>query len=236
MIIKEEYYRIPLTFGIKNVESNIKYAAKANQPSYVCVVDINVLANTYKDKRYKAIIQNALFNTCDGSFLAFALNLKYRKRFSSYNGPEIFKKFIQDNSYKQLLIGPSKQDFQLLKENLHHSNHLFNITLPFQKVEDFNYPEISDKINTIKPDFIWIMLGAPKQELFIDNIIKLVDKGVFFGTGAALNFYFNRINNREFEILGLRFIWLERIFLEPKKQLNRIFNFIKVLPRILLDA
>lgn len=236
MIIKDEYYRIPLTFGIENVDDNIRHAAKANKPSYVCVVDINVLATTYRNERYKTIIQNSLFNTCDGSFLAFALNLKYRKKLSSYNGPEIFKKFVENDSYKQLLIGPSNQDYQLLKETLNKTNHLSNITLPFKNVDEFNYSEISKKINTIKPDLIWIMLGAPKQELFIDNLIKLVDKGVFFGTGAALNFYFNRINNRQFEILGLRFIWLERIFLEPKKQLNRIVNFIKVLPKVLRDA
>lgn len=236
MIIKEEYYRIPLTFGIQNVDNNIQNAIKLNNPSYICVVDINVLANTYRNERYKTIIQNALFNTCDGSFLAFALNLKYGKKFSSYNGPEIFKKLVENKTYKQILIGPSIQDFHLLKETLSDSNHLFNITLPFKNVEDFNYQEISKKINAIKPDLIWVMLGAPKQEWFIDNIIKLTDRGVFFGTGAALNFYFNRINNRQFEILGLRFIWLERIFLEPKKQLKRIINFLKVLPKILKDA
>ena len=80
------------------------------------------------------------------------------------------------------------------------------------------------------------MLGAPKQEEFIKRLIPKLDKGLLFGTGAALNFYFNRIKNRKFSIFGLRFIWLERIFLEPKKQINRIIKFIKVLPKIIRDA
>lgn len=236
MIIKNNFFRIPLTFTVKSVDSNIENAVKNLNKGYVCVVDINVLASTYYDENYFKIIKGATFNTCDGSFIAFLLNIKYGKKYYSYNGPEIFKKFIVKNNFKQLLIGPSERDFELLKKSMNRNNHLSNLFVPFVTVDKFNYDEISSKINKIKPDLIWVMLGAPKQEEFIQRLIPKLDKGLLFGTGAALNFYFNRIKNRKFSILGLRFIWLERIFLEPKKQINRILKFIKVLPKIIRDA
>ena len=80
------------------------------------------------------------------------------------------------------------------------------------------------------------MLGAPKQEVFISNIIKFIDKGILIGSGASLNFFLDRIKNSQFSIFGLRFIWLGRLFIEPNKQSRRIFKFLKVLPFIIKDA
>ena len=230
------YFGIPLSFGEKIINNKINYYSKLDSPSYVCVVDFNVLANTYHNDDYKRIIRNATFNTCDGSLLAFMLNVKYGSKFSSYNGPEIFNKYIEDKNFKHLLLGPSADDFILLKEKLNNADNVYNMTLPFKDVDDFDYDFISNYINQLSPDLIWVMLGAPKQENFINILFPKVNRGVLLGTGAALNFYFGRLKNRKFEIMGLRFIWLERLFIEPSKQIKRIMNFLKVLPRILKDV
>lgn len=235
MINKIKCFNIHLTFGIENVDNNINKILKNNTKGYVCVVDINVLSMTFIDSNYHKIVNNATFNTCDGSFLAFLKNIKSNRseNYYSYNGPEIFKKYIVRNDIKQLLIGSSSSDFKLLKNMISRHNHLFNIELPFNDVHQFNYNQISKEINKINPQIIWVMLGAPKQEVFISKIYPLLDNGLIFGSGAALNFFFNRISNRFFSIYGMRFIWLERIFYEPKKQLKRIYMFLKVLPKII---
>ena len=234
MINKAECFNTHLTFGIANVDNNIENILKNNTKGYVCVVDINVLTMTFIDSNYHEIVNNAIFNTCDGSFLALLKNIKTKgsKRYRSYNGPEIFKKYITRNDIKQLLIGSNSADFELLKSMIPRHNHLFNMELPFNDVDQFNYNQISSEVNNIKPQIIWVMLGAPKQEIFISKIYPLLDNGLVFGSGAALNFFFNRINNRVLSIYGMRFIWLERIFYEPKKQLKRIYSFLKVLPKI----
>lgn len=238
MISKKNCFNIHLTFGGKKVNSNIDYYINNGLKGYVCVVDINVLTNTFKNENYKKIVNNASFNTCDGSALAFIKNLKSKNKdkLYSYNGPEIFENYICKTEIKQLLIGPNNQDFNLLKSIIPISDHITNMELPFKPVNEFNYKLIADKINNIKPDLIWVLLGAPKQEYFISNIIPFVNYGLFLGTGAALDFFLGKIKNRSFSIYGLRFIWLERIFLEPRKQLNRVYNFFKVLPQIIRSA
>jgi len=233
MIIKEDCYGIHLTFGAENVDNNIMSYINERKKGYVCVVDFNVITTSFQDSNYNQILKKADFNTCDGSFLAFLKNLKNGINYQSYNGPEIFKKFIVNNNYKQLILGPSKSDFNELIKKITVNNHLIHLELPFVDVESFKYEEIGNHINSIKPHIIWVLLGAPKQERFISNIIKFVDGGLFFGVGAALNFYLGRINNRTFSVAGLRFIWVERIFKEPKKQIARILNFLSVLPKII---
>jgi N-acetylglucosaminyldiphosphoundecaprenol N-acetyl-beta-D-mannosaminyltransferase len=233
MITKEYCYGIHLTFGAENVDNNIMSFINERKKGYVCVVDFNVITISFQDAKYNQIINNADFNTCDGSFLAFLKNLKNGGDYQSYNGPEIFEKFITDSNYKQLILGPSESDFHELIKEVRVSDHLLHLELPFVDVESFEYEEIGDRINAIKPHIIWVLLGAPKQERFISNVMNFVDGGLFFGVGAALNFYLGRINNRTFSIAGLRFIWVERIFKEPKKQIARILNFFSVLPKII---
>ena len=238
MITKTNCYNIHLTFGKKNVESNIDSFITKNEKGYVCVVDMNVIANTFTNKDYNEIVNNASFNTCDGSVLAFIKNLKSnnKEKLYSYNGPEIFQNYIYKSNVKQLLIGPNQDDFNLLRNKIGHSDHLTLMELPFKKVDEFDYIMIAKKINEIKPNLVWVLLGAPKQEYFISKIFPYVNHGLFLGTGAALNFFLKRVNNRTFSILGLRFIWLERVFLEPEKQLKRLYNFFKVLPKIIRNA
>jgi N-acetylglucosaminyldiphosphoundecaprenol N-acetyl-beta-D-mannosaminyltransferase len=53
-----------------------------------------------------------------------------------------------------------------------------------------------------------------------------------FGIGAAFNYYSGQIKETKTEICGVRLIWLQRIFEEPKKQIRRCWNFLMVIPKM----
>ena len=107
-----------------------------------------------------------------------------------------------------------------------------HVDVPFVPVEEFDYPAIAKQINNLKPDIVWVSLGAPKQETFISNIFPFIEQGVLFGIGAAFNFYTGDLHNNKTEIGGVRLIWLERIFKEPKKQIKRMINYLFIMPRL----
>ena len=233
MNMKTNCFGIHLTFGSKNIDELIESYCESNKKGYSCLVDINVITNALNNKNYNQIINNASFNTCDGSFLAFLRNIKYNTTVRSYNGPEIFKKYIHKSEVKQLIIGSNTNDIEELKRQIGSSNHIYSLVLPFCDVGDFDYDSIEKTINKLKPKLLWVLLGAPKQELFISRILPIVNSGLIIGAGAALNFYLGRLNNADFSIFGLRFIWLDRLLREPRKQSKRIFKFILTLPKII---
>tara|TARA_B100001094_G_C18018733_1_gene713965 strand:- start:298 stop:1026 length:729 start_codon:yes stop_codon:yes gene_type:complete len=234
--MKTKCFGIHLTFGESNVDALINESLVDDTLGYVCIVDINVITNSFKNKNYNSILNNASFNTCDGSFLAFLRNLKYNTKLSSYNGPDIFRKYIAKEHTEQLIVGANQKDFEDLKLKLGNASHINFIPLPVCNADEFDYVSISKQINQLKPKIIWVLLGAPKQEIFINRIVPLTQRGLFFGAGAALEFYLGRLNNYKFSIYGLRFIWLNRLIKEPKKQLKRIFTFLLVLPKIIREA
>lgn len=213
-----------------------EYISK-KQKAYVCVVDANVITIAQKDMRYREIVQRANINTCDGSSIAKMANLIYGTKFSAFNGPELFEYYIE-RPYKHVLLGNKTSKVSQIKAKVAEKGlklDLQHVDVPFVPVEEFDYPAIAKQINEMKPDIVWVSLGAPKQEIFIANIFPYIEQGVLFGIGAAFNFYTGDLHNNKKEIGGLRFIWLERIFKEPKKQLNRVGKFLMTVPKMYLE-
>lgn len=217
----------------KTVEDYIKKKQKA----YVCVVDANVITIAQKDLKYREIVTGANINTCDGSSISKMANSIYGTHYSAFNGPELFEYYIE-RPYKHVLLGNKASKVDQIKSKVAEkglSLNLEHVDVPFVSVEDFDYPSIAKQINELKPDIVWVSLGAPKQEIFISKIFPYIEQGVLFGIGAAFNFYTGDLHNNKKEIVGLRFIWLERIFKEPKKQLSRVGNFLCAVPKMYLD-
>lgn len=227
-------FNIHIEFDSKVFCKRVEDFIARKQKAYVCVVDMNVIAIAQKDMNYRKIIQSANVNTCDGSSLAMLANRIYGTDFRAYNGPDVFEKYIE-SPYKHLLIGNTVEKVEQIREIVRSKGKevdLHHLDVPFLPVEEFDYKGISEEINRLHPDIIWVSLGAPKQERFMANILPYINSGVMFGIGAAFNFYTGDLHNNRKEIGGLRFIWLERIFKEPKKQLTRVGRFLSVLPKM----
>lgn len=221
------------SFFCKTVEDYIIKKQKA----YVCVVDANVITIAQKDLRYREIVKGANINTCDGSSIAKMASSIYGINYSAFNGPELFEYYIE-RPYKHVLLGNKASKVEQIKAKVVGKGlqvDLQHVDVPFVSVEDFDYPVIAKQINELKPDIVWVSLGAPKQEIFISNIFPYIEQGVLFGIGAAFNFYTGDLHNNKKEIGGLRFIWLERIFKEPKKQLNRVGKFLLMMPKMYFE-
>lgn len=230
-------FNIKIEFNPQVLRDTIELHINDRNKAYVCVVDANVLTIAQKDLQYRAIIRNATINTCDGSSIAKLVNKIYGTDYHAYNGPELFEYYIE-RPYKHLLVGNTKAKVDQIKAFVKEKGidvDLQHLDVPFLAVDQFDYEGLAKQINEIKPDIVWVSLGAPKQETFISNIFPYVNQGVFFGIGAAFNFYTGELHNNKKEIGGLRFIWLERIFKDPQKQLRRTLSFLKILPKLYIE-
>ncbi len=63
------------------------------------------------------------------------------------------------------------------------------LELPMTDVYSFDYQSIAKQINEDAPDLIWVSLGCPKQEQFMQRLLPYLNLGVMFGSGALFNFY-----------------------------------------------
>ena len=234
-----KYFNLSIEFDSEVVNKSISNCLKNKEQGYVCVVDGNVLAHATKDISYQNIINGALVNSCDGSSIAMLAGLIYRQKFQTYTGPEIFKKYIQEN-YSQYFLGNTEENLKLLENRfaeLGYDTKQFRFeSLPFKNVVDFDYKAIAAKINEFSPDIIWVSLGAPKQEVFISKLYPLINSGVLFAIGAAFNLFLgDQTNKRAPKIWrNMHMEWIFRVLQEPNRVGKRAINYLALLPGIVL--
>lgn len=234
----QKYFNIFLEFDHQIFNITIENAIKSKTKGYICMVDGNVLRMAQENISYQNVLNNSLINTCDGSSIAMLAGWIHHQKYKALNGPEIFEQYIE-SYYKQLLLGSTQKTTDRIKEVLKSKNfntsNIQAVSLPFLSVESFDYETIAMQINQLKPDIIWVSLGAPKQEIFMNKILPYLDQGVLFGIGAAFNFYIGELNVPRFKVGSLRFIWLNRLINEPNKLIRRLIPIIAIMPRLYFE-
>jgi len=232
-----DVFNIHIEFDSKIFLETIDKCIKEEKKAYVCVVDASVVSRAQKDKSFRDIVKHATINTCDGSSIAMMVNRIYGTNYHAYNGPEVFEHYIE-LPFKHLLIGNTIEKVLQIKQVVKDKGKdviLEHLDVPFVSVDQFDYKSIASIINKTRPDIIWVSLGNPKQEVFMSNLLPLIDKGVMIGIGAAFNFYIGELHNRKKEIFGLRVIWLERMIKEPKKQIMRNLRVLSTMPKMFFE-
>lgn len=232
-------FDIDIEFNRSALWKKIKDCIESRAKGYVCFADANVLSMARNDKQYLQVLQGALINSCDGGSIATIVNRIHGTNVRAYNGPDLFEDYIGKSEFKQLLLGNTEKKYQMIVEELKRRglpfDHISHLAVPFAKVEEFDYEKIAKQVNDIDADIVWASLGAPKQERFMAKLLPYINRGVMFGIGAAFNFYIGEIIQPRFHLGAFRFIWLDRIYREPRKQLKRLRNILKAMPLLYWD-
>ena len=229
----ETYFYINYEFD----KMQIHHAIEDAQKGYICVADGVVMNTANRNSEYLKIVNESLFSICDSNWVPLYLKSIYGKKYEQYCGAEIFKDIVSSRKYRMIFLGTSKGTleglkYELLKMNPDVEGMQF-IELPFRKVEEFDYPDIAKIINEDGAKIIWVALGAPKQERFMNKLLPHLKTGVMLGVGAVFKFYSGTDEKRCPEWIQkhhLEFVY--RIWQDPKKQLKRCFWILWTLPRL----
>lgn len=235
------YFNVKLEFDGERVDSIIQSTIEQKGKGYVCSVESNNLTVANLNPEFLRVLNHSLVNICDGSILAKILGILYHQPFESYIGADLFIKYVRMKRYRQYFLGNTRPILDGLRENLSGidpSIASMNFEeLPFRNVEEFDYEKIAENINKAKPDIIWVSLGAPKQEFFMNKLLPYLNQGVMFGFGAIFNFNagIGSVKRAPRFMRSLRLEWLYRAFEEPQKNIPRYWNFIKILPLLIKE-
>jgi len=222
----EKYFGIPIEFNRQKLEQLIEEYS-VNTKAYCCFVDSFVLVTARKrESKLMYVLNEAQVNACDGSYIAMFASRLYKKKYVAYPGPEFFSKYIYSPD-SHCIIGNTPEVFKGICRRLesegYNSKNLFHINLPFSGVDLYDYQQIADQIKAINPRYMWVSLGAPKQEIFMNHLLPYIDRGMMLGVGAALNYFSGEIRNIPRWAIRSHTIWIYRIFTEPEKQIKRSF-------------
>jgi N-acetylglucosaminyldiphosphoundecaprenol N-acetyl-beta-D-mannosaminyltransferase len=228
------YFNINYELNKEEVHRRIEEAQKG----YICVADGVVMNTANRDPDYLNVVNGSLFSICDSSWVPVYIKSIYGIKYEQYCGAEIFKDIVSSRKYRMIFMGTQQSILNALQNELETTmnpdvKNMRFVELPFKKVEDFDYPAIANMIEEDGAQIIWVALGAPKQERFMNRLLPHLKSGVMLGVGAVFKFYSGKDEPRCPEwIQNIHLEFLYRIFQDPKKQLKRCFWIVVTLPRL----
>ena len=215
---------------VTNMKETIEYITQnlsELRGKYICVSNVHTTVMAYKDSEYCKVQNSAAMVLPDGKPLSLVSRKKGFKEARRVAGPDLFPEIMnlsQEKGYTHYLYGTTEDTLKKLKRELMRKYPKLQIvgmySPPFRKLESWEDEEIVNRINETKADFIWVALGAPKQENWM---FEHQDKvcGLMIGVGAAFDFQAKVISRAPRILQDLYLEWLYRIVQDPKRLWKR---------------
>ena len=202
-----------------------------NNSLKVAICNTNTIVRSYQDAELGKIINSFDIKTSDGFPIAKSSSILYKNNQGRVDGYNVFLSTIREGLSKNTshyFFGSNEYILNKLQAQLKDMFPDINIKGSFSPPQG-DYKELAKEeyIKNIikeKPDIVWVSLGFPKQELFIDLLQeKYSIKSNLVGVGAVFEWVAGtKIKAPEF-IANLGLEWVLRLIQEPKRLYRRYF-------------
>ena len=181
-----------------------------------------------KDDKFKESLASSDILLPDGQGIVWATKFLYNKKIKKIAGYDIFIYLIDElnkSKGKCFFLGATDTTLSKLKDRL-------NIEFPDVIIETYSPPfklELNDsdneaiynKINTFKPDVLFVGMTAPKQEKWVYENKDKINVKVISSIGAVFDFYAGNIKRPSKFWIDIGLEWFIRFLQEPKRLFKR---------------
>jgi N-acetylglucosaminyldiphosphoundecaprenol N-acetyl-beta-D-mannosaminyltransferase len=197
----------------------------------VAICNTNTVVRSYQDSELGKIINSFDIKTSDGFPIAKSSSILYKNNQGRVDGYNVFLSTIREGlsrNTSHYFFGGNEYILNKLEAQLKEMFPDINIkgsfSPPLGDYKELAKEEYIKNIIKEKPDIVWVSLGFPKQELFIDLLHRKYSiKSNLVGIGAVFEWVAGtKIKAPEF-IANLGLEWILRLIQEPKRLFRRYF-------------
>ena len=197
---------------------------------YICVSNVHTTVMAFRDEEYRKVQNSAAMALPDGKPLSLVSKRRGFSEAERVPGPDLMPKIFElskEKGYRHYFYGSTQDTLDKLKKQLQGKYPYLQIagmySPPFRPLTEEEDLEIVAKINETKPDFVWVALGAPKQEKWMyDHRDKVT--GVMLGVGAAFDFEAGTVKRAPHWMQELYLEWFYRIIQDPIRLIPRYLD------------
>lgn len=221
-----------LNVAVTNMKETLQYIEdnlESLRGKYICITNVHTTVMSYENEEYKNIQNNSALILPDGNPLSSISRKRGYKEAQRVTGPDLMGelfKISEEKGYKHYFYGSTDNTLNLLKVKLKERYPKLNIvgvySPPFKPNVTLENKEKLKEINDLKPDFIWIGLGAPKQEKWM-SIHEDKLYGVMVGVGAGFDYFADKIKRAPRWMQKNSLEWFYRFLQEPRRLFKRYF-------------
>ena len=145
-------------------------------------------------------------------------------------GPSLMGEIFEISAkkeYRHYFYGSKEETLELLYQKLTSNYPGIQIagmySPPFRPMTEEEDKAIIERINETKPDFVWVGLGAPKQEKWMATHQGKID-GLMLGVGAGFDYYAENIKRAPMWMQKHNLEWVYRLAQDPKRLFKRYWS------------
>jgi N-acetylglucosaminyldiphosphoundecaprenol N-acetyl-beta-D-mannosaminyltransferase len=195
--------------------------AVCRKSEYVCIANVHMLVEAYKDSGFAKIVNNANLITPDGMPLTWAIKMLHNIKQERVAGMDLLPALLEKASLLQLAVffyggtdGMLAKTKIYLKEKYPGVNVVGIYNPPFRNLTSEEDDEIVKLINNSG------VLGCPKQERWMASMKERI-KAVMIGVGGALPVLLSMQRRAPVWMQSIGLEWMFRLIQEPRRLFRR---------------
>ena len=216
--------------AVTNMNDTVEYIEKNLENlkgNYICVSNVHTTVMAYEDEAYRNIQNGGILALPDGGPLSTISKKRGFLKAERVTGPDLMDelfKLSEKKGYKHYFYGSTEETLRTLRSTLKETYPNLNVvgmySPPFNKKAQKEREKKINEINNLKVDFLWVGLGAPKQEEWM-YIHKNKINALMIGVGAGFDYFAGNIDRAPKWMQENNLEWLYRLKQDPKRLFKR---------------
>lgn len=228
---RKHLINFPINIGSYDSFSNfIIDLGNQKKSSTVCIANVHMFIEAYKDSEFLKMINNADLVTPDGKPLCWALQILYNIKQPRVAGMDLLPDLLKQMELKGMPVffygGSEKllESTQLyLNTNYPALKTVGFISPPYHSLNKFEENIIIEKINALSPSIVFVILGCPKQEKWMAAMKGKINS-LMVGIGGALPVMIGEQKRAPKWMQNKGLEWFFRFLQEPTRLYKRYAN------------
>ena len=200
--------------------------AKVRQSKAVCLANVHMIMEAYKNPLFKKVLYQADLVTPDGKPLVLMLRRLGILHQNQVAGMDVFLNLCdlaEKTGIAIYFLGSTEDILEKMKRKLEREYPILKVAgmkaIPFISIDEIfkrQNTELIEEINNSGAGIIFVCLGCPKQEIWMSQYQGSI-KGVMIGVGAVFSMYAGINPRAPYWIQQVGLEWLYRLLQEPHR-------------------
>lgn len=194
---------------------------------YAVLCNVHVLMTAHKRADLHRALDDAWAVLPDGAPVAWLQRRLGSPSAERAGGPDVMLGVLDRGravGLRHAYVGSTEATLQRLSERIERRfpgvDVVGTLSLPFGDPGEWSEAAI-ETVRSWRPDIVWLALGAPKQELWMQQYASALAPAVVLGVGAAFDFHAETKSRAPGWMQRAGLEWAHRLGAEPRRLLGR---------------
>jgi N-acetylglucosaminyldiphosphoundecaprenol N-acetyl-beta-D-mannosaminyltransferase len=209
---------------MESAVARIQAECEAGRKGYVCLIGVHGIMEAHRNPELAQVYARATLMVPDGTPTVWVGHWQGFRKMQRVAGPDLMLELFRRKEFAHCTHflyggkqGVAEELYATLTQRFPWVRIVGTYTPPFRDLTLKEVESVAARIQSLKPDMIWVGISTPKQERFMMRILPWLDSGLMFGVGAAFDFHTGRIKDAPQWVKRTGLQWLHRLIQDPRR-------------------